>query len=130
MPCVFLDRCGAMQAKHPSALADFDQLISRAQERRLAVFLDYDGTLSPIVEDPDRAFMSDEVPTDPSSSPTLPHPSSLLPLPLPLAPGPEVYPRVHPEVCPQVCLGCALGCALRFARGVCRGVCSCRCGRW
>jgi len=25
------------------------------------MFLDYDGTLSPIVDDPDRAFMSDEV---------------------------------------------------------------------
>jgi len=29
--------------------------------KRIVVFLDYDGTLSPIVNDPDRAFMSDEV---------------------------------------------------------------------
>lgn len=36
------------------------------------MFLDYDGTLSPIVDDPDRAFMSDEV----SSS----DPLALLPL--------------------------------------------------
>jgi trehalose 6-phosphate phosphatase len=27
----------------------------------IAVFLDYDGTLSPIVDDPERAFLSDEV---------------------------------------------------------------------
>lgn len=32
-----------------------------AKGKRMVVFLDYDGTLSPIVDDPDRAFMSDEV---------------------------------------------------------------------
>ncbi|KAK3285012.1 hypothetical protein CYMTET_7365 [Cymbomonas tetramitiformis] len=31
-----------------------------ARGKRLAIFLDYDGTLTPIVKDPDRAFMSDE----------------------------------------------------------------------
>ncbi|KAK3247449.1 trehalose-phosphatase [Cymbomonas tetramitiformis] len=31
-----------------------------ARGKRLAIFLGYDGTLTPIVKDPDRAFMSDE----------------------------------------------------------------------
>lgn len=29
--------------------------------KQIVMFLDYDGTLSPIVEDPDRAFMSAKV---------------------------------------------------------------------
>lgn len=29
--------------------------------KQIVMFLDYDGTLSPIVDDPDRAFMSDSV---------------------------------------------------------------------
>ncbi|KAG9448310.1 hypothetical protein H6P81_014438 [Aristolochia fimbriata] len=45
--------------KHPSALKMFDQMMSGARKKRIAVFLDYDGTLSPIVDEPDRAFMSD-----------------------------------------------------------------------
>jgi trehalose 6-phosphate phosphatase len=32
-----------------------------ATGKSIVVFLDYDGTLSPIVNDPDSAFMSDEV---------------------------------------------------------------------
>jgi len=32
-----------------------------ATGKRIIIFLDYDGTLSPIVNDPERAFMSDEV---------------------------------------------------------------------
>lgn len=32
-----------------------------ACDRKIVVFLDYDGTLSPIVDDPDSAFMSEEV---------------------------------------------------------------------
>lgn len=31
------------------------------KRKKIVVFLDYDGTLSPIVDDPDRAFMSPEV---------------------------------------------------------------------
>ncbi|XP_038906683.1 trehalose-phosphate phosphatase B-like isoform X2 [Benincasa hispida] len=31
------------------------------QRKKIVVFLDYDGTLSPIVDDPDRAFMSSEM---------------------------------------------------------------------
>jgi trehalose 6-phosphate phosphatase len=29
--------------------------------KQIVMFLDYDGTLSPIVEDPDRAFMTKDV---------------------------------------------------------------------
>ncbi|XP_057950442.1 trehalose-phosphate phosphatase B-like isoform X2 [Malania oleifera] len=47
--------------EHPSALHSFDRMLSGAKGRRIVVFLDYDGTLSPIVDDPDRAFMSDEM---------------------------------------------------------------------
>ncbi|PON50112.1 Trehalose-phosphatase [Parasponia andersonii] len=47
--------------EHPSALGSFDRMIKMARGKRIVVFLDYDGTLSPIVNDPDRAFMSDEM---------------------------------------------------------------------
>lgn len=36
-------------------------MMKAAKGKRIVVFLDYDGTLSPIVNDPDCAFMSDEV---------------------------------------------------------------------
>ncbi|KAK8516363.1 hypothetical protein V6N13_047064 [Hibiscus sabdariffa] len=45
--------------KNPSALKYFKQISKRAKNMKIAVFLDYDGTLSPIVDDPDQAFMSD-----------------------------------------------------------------------
>lgn len=35
--------------------------MNHARNKKIVMFLDYDGTLSPIVNDPDRAFMSDEV---------------------------------------------------------------------
>lgn len=35
--------------------------MSIAKEKEIVVFLDYDGTLSPIVDDPDRANMTDAV---------------------------------------------------------------------
>ncbi|ERN02630.1 hypothetical protein AMTRI_Chr03g46870 [Amborella trichopoda] len=44
--------------KYPSALSVFEQIVGSAKGKQLALFLDYDGTLSPIVDDPDRAFMS------------------------------------------------------------------------
>lgn len=44
--------------KFPSALTSFDQITSNAKGKRLALFLDYDGTLSPIVDNPELAFMS------------------------------------------------------------------------
>jgi trehalose-6-phosphatase len=58
-----------LQAKCPSALASFDQIIANAQGKKIALFLDYDGTLSPIVSDPEKAFMSPEV-TDMSNKHT------------------------------------------------------------
>ncbi|OAY30495.1 trehalose-phosphate phosphatase A isoform X1 [Manihot esculenta] len=45
--------------KYPSAIASFEQIANFAKGKRIALFLDYDGTLSPIVDNPDRAFMSD-----------------------------------------------------------------------
>ena len=36
------------------------QLLADASRRRLAFYLDYDGTLAPIVDQPDRAFISEE----------------------------------------------------------------------
>ncbi|CAL9119420.1 unnamed protein product [Musa textilis] len=51
----------AWTVKHPSALIAFDRMMSIAKEKMVVVFLDYDGTLSPIVDDPDRAFMSDSM---------------------------------------------------------------------
>ncbi|KAB2066940.1 hypothetical protein ES319_A09G193300v1 [Gossypium barbadense] len=47
--------------KHPSALNSFDCIMKEAKGKKMVVFLDYDGTLSPIVEDPDKAFMSTEM---------------------------------------------------------------------
>ncbi|XP_057977923.1 probable trehalose-phosphate phosphatase F [Malania oleifera] len=44
--------------KYPSALNSFEQIANFAKNKKIAMFLDYDGTLSPIVDDPDRAFMS------------------------------------------------------------------------
>eukprot|EP01018_Ginkgo_biloba_P038277 Gb_27538 [translate_table: standard] len=50
---------GSWIAKHPSALNMFDQMMNASKGKQIVVFLDYDGTLSPIVEDPDQAYMSD-----------------------------------------------------------------------
>ncbi|CAA2987827.1 probable trehalose-phosphate phosphatase F [Olea europaea subsp. europaea] len=51
----------AWMTKYPSALSSFRQIMDCAKNRKLVVFLDYDGTLSPIVDNPDRAFMSAEM---------------------------------------------------------------------
>jgi trehalose 6-phosphate phosphatase len=53
-----------LQAKHPSALTMFDQIVAASKGKRIVMFLDYDCTLSPIVDDPDAAFMSDTVTSD------------------------------------------------------------------
>lgn len=50
-----------VQLKHPSALNSFECISNFARNKKIAMFLDYDGTLSPIVDDPDRALMSDAV---------------------------------------------------------------------
>lgn len=46
------------KVQYPSAICFFDQIATRAKGKRILLFLDYDGTLSPIVNDPDLAFMS------------------------------------------------------------------------
>ncbi|XVE55471.1 hypothetical protein DITRI_Ditri03aG0161300 [Diplodiscus trichospermus] len=46
---------------HPSALSMFEQIVAASKGKQIVMFLDYDGTLSPIVEDPDQAFMSTEM---------------------------------------------------------------------
>ncbi|MFZ0916799.1 MAG: trehalose-phosphatase [Candidatus Udaeobacter sp.] len=45
----------------PSALNLIDEIISDAGEKRAAVFLDYDGTLTPIVSQPEDAWLSDSM---------------------------------------------------------------------
>ncbi|KAI3735156.1 hypothetical protein L6452_14644 [Arctium lappa] len=54
---------GNWMLKYPSALTSFDHIINKAKGKRIALFLDYDGTLSPIVDNPDHAFMSDAMRT-------------------------------------------------------------------
>ncbi|KAG7982480.1 hypothetical protein I3843_04G054800 [Carya illinoinensis] len=49
----------AWMAKYPSAIASFEQIANHAKGKRIALFLDYDGTLSSIVDNPECAFMSD-----------------------------------------------------------------------
>ncbi|KAL5064349.1 hypothetical protein RYX36_026086 [Vicia faba] len=44
---------------YPSALEAFEKIVDFGKDKKIAMFLDYDGTLSPIVEDPDCAFMSE-----------------------------------------------------------------------
>ena len=49
------------QQKHPSALYKFDQIVEVVKGKQIVMFLDYDGTLSPIVQDPEKAIMSESV---------------------------------------------------------------------
>ncbi|KAK9292570.1 hypothetical protein L1049_020544 [Liquidambar formosana] len=49
--------------KFPSALTSFEQITNCAKGKRIALFLDYDGTLSPIVDNPDCAIMSEDMHT-------------------------------------------------------------------
>ncbi|XP_076895380.1 trehalose-phosphate phosphatase A-like [Bidens hawaiensis] len=44
--------------KYPSALISIEPIATNAMGKRIALFLDYDGTLAPIVDNPDHAFMS------------------------------------------------------------------------
>ncbi|VAH06124.1 unnamed protein product [Triticum turgidum subsp. durum] len=46
---------------YPSALGSFEAITELARGKKLALFLDYDGTLSPIVDNPANAVMSDEM---------------------------------------------------------------------
>ncbi|XP_038994941.1 probable trehalose-phosphate phosphatase J [Hibiscus syriacus] len=52
---------GSWSLHHPSALDMFEQIIDASKGKQIVMFLDYDGTLSPIVADPDRAFMSNKM---------------------------------------------------------------------
>lgn len=47
--------------KLPSAIDSWGEIRSQVSGKKLAVFLDYDGTLTPIVEDPARAILSEEM---------------------------------------------------------------------
>ncbi|KAK4480613.1 hypothetical protein RD792_013691 [Penstemon davidsonii] len=49
--------------KYPSALSSFEQISNNARGKKIALFLDYDGTLSPIVDNPDHAYMSNSMRT-------------------------------------------------------------------
>ncbi|RWW04859.1 hypothetical protein GW17_00031895 [Ensete ventricosum] len=49
------------QKQHPSALTVFEDIVAASKGKQIVMFLDYDGTLSPIVDDPDRAFISNAV---------------------------------------------------------------------
>ena len=52
---------GPNMASLPHALRDADELARRLDGRRPAVFLDYDGTLTPIVDRPEDAIISDSM---------------------------------------------------------------------
>ncbi|KAL8136940.1 hypothetical protein V2J09_002941 [Rumex salicifolius] len=54
-------KTSSWMANHPSALEMFEKMVYASKGKQIVVFLDYDGTLSPIVDDPDRAFMADEM---------------------------------------------------------------------
>ncbi|RRT38167.1 hypothetical protein B296_00048148 [Ensete ventricosum] len=54
-----LDEQSAWVMRYPSALSKFEHIVSASKGKQIVMFLDYDGTLSPIVDDPDSAFMSD-----------------------------------------------------------------------
>mmetsp|Transcript_3932 Transcript_3932/g.13824 ORF Transcript_3932/g.13824 Transcript_3932/m.13824 type:complete len:302 (+) Transcript_3932:218-1123(+) len=44
----------------PCALKNFEEVLLEADNKEVLVFLDYDGTLSPIVTDPNKAYISEE----------------------------------------------------------------------
>jgi trehalose 6-phosphate phosphatase len=47
-----------VQAHHPCILANLQEFLATITNKRVVVFLDYDGTLTPIVSNPDDAHMS------------------------------------------------------------------------
>jgi len=50
-----------LMKNHPSALHNVEEIITDAAGKTLCVFLDYDGTLTPIVERPEDARLSEEM---------------------------------------------------------------------
>ncbi|KAL6179499.1 hypothetical protein ACLB2K_051014 [Fragaria x ananassa] len=55
------DEENSWNLRHPSAINMFEEITNASKGKQIVMFLDYDGTLSPIVQDPDRAFMSNEM---------------------------------------------------------------------
>lgn len=51
----------AWKESHPCVLKNFDQFEAAAAGKLVAIFLDYDGTLTPIVNNPDAAHMSEHM---------------------------------------------------------------------
>lgn len=49
------------QARLPNASVDFHEIEQRLVNKRVAIFLDYDGTLTPIVDRPELAVLSEEM---------------------------------------------------------------------
>lgn len=47
--------------RYPHALRQFGELEQTLKGKRIAVFLDYDGTLTPIVRNPEKALMSEDM---------------------------------------------------------------------
>lgn len=45
----------------PSALENFPSILNRKNDKQLVIFLDYDGTLTPIVSDPEQAVLTEEM---------------------------------------------------------------------
>lgn len=45
----------------PSALESFEEIARESRGKRIAVFLDYDGTLTPIVETPEKAVIAEDM---------------------------------------------------------------------
>ncbi|KAK4723168.1 hypothetical protein R3W88_013401 [Solanum pinnatisectum] len=47
--------------EHPCALESFEEMMKIAKGKKIVIFLDYDGTLSDIVPNPEEAFMTDKM---------------------------------------------------------------------
>jgi alpha,alpha-trehalase len=56
-----IDIDAASPASLRPALGAVDEIRKKAQNKKVAVFLDYDGTLTPIVDSPDRAVLSERM---------------------------------------------------------------------
>lgn len=55
------NRSESSHANLPSALKSIQDIAAQTKGKRIAVFLDYDGTLTPIVDDPEKALLSDSM---------------------------------------------------------------------
>lgn len=60
--CISRGVCETVGASHNALEGpNMQRILETISGKRLVIFLDYDGTLSPIVRDPDKAFMSDSM---------------------------------------------------------------------